>query len=453
MSKSDGVWVLVFDTETTGVGPDYRKQLGYDGANKVSSKLANGEGWPENIAVWDESKTYIAQISYIMYNLTTNEYKIINKFISDIPEKVVDELLANEETTHPIILATLKKARDASAFEKATILEAMTIFIADCQKAQVVIAHNAEFDRRLVFCEAARLIGLNVELFDIFLANQHKMYCTMCVAKDIVRIDSKIFKEGDISRRIPYMERKKIYPNGPKGRYEFTEVAAFKSPALWEVYDRMFGYPPDDSALHDALVDVVVCLRVFYRLWMTGNTSSNGPINILVCGYGEPDIYEKDQDTGGRISEYIRAITPPGIDPGGNFDPSLGLGICFIEGQLYGRIPGKKVLTWQQRIQMEENREKALKRKRDIEAVAEEKKVTSAERKRMTSTERKKTSTERKKTSSEGKKVTSAERKRVTMSEEKAGGKRRSKKIKITTGKKIRKRNCTRKVKVKYTHK
>jgi DNA polymerase III epsilon subunit-like protein len=341
--------------------------------------------------------------------LTTNKYRIVNKFISDIPEEVVGELLANEETTHPIIFATLKKAQVAKSSEKATILEAMTMFIADCQKAQVIVAHNAEFDRRLVFCELARskLRGVGSKLFDIFLENQPKLYCTMCVAKDIVRIDTKILKEGENSRRIPYIEKRKIYPNGPKGRYEFEEVAAIKSPALWEVYDRMFGYPPDDSALHDALVDVVVCLRVFYRLWMTGNTGPDDPINILVCGYGEPDIYGMDASTGGEISEYIDKITPEGIDPEGNFNPALGLGACVVEGRPYMRIPGQKVLTWQQRNQMEDNREKALKRKREKAAI-----------------------------------------------EEKAGGKkrrtkRRSKEIKIIAGKKIRirKRKLTRKIK------
>ena len=90
------------------------------------------------------------------------------------------------------------------------------------------------------------------------------------------------------------------------------------------------------------------------------------------------------------------------------------MGICFIEGQLYGRIPGKKVLTWQQRVQLEENRKKALKRKREIEATSEEK--AGGKRKRT---------------------------------------KRRSNKIKIVTGKKIRiwKRRRTKKAKVKYTHK
>ena len=415
-------WVLVFDTETTGLGPDYRKRLGYDGANTRSSQLANGEGWPENVALWDESKTYIAQISYIMYNLTTNEYRIVNKFISDIPEAVASELLANEETTHPIILATLQKAQNAKAFEKATILEAMTMFIADCHEAQVIVAHNAEFDRRLVFCELARLKLLDSSsssgLFDIFLANQAKLYCTMCVAKDIVRIDTKIDKESEIPRRIIYMEKKKIYPNGPKGRYQIKEAPAFKSPALWEVYDRMFGYPPDPKALHDALADVVVCLRVFYRLWMTGNTSPDGPINFDVCGYGEPDIYGKD--VGGEITRYINAITPPGIDPEGNFFKSATLRRCFTQGKPYDRTPDEPVSTWQDII--EQNRQKAirLKRKREAEGRVE---------KTVTSTERK-----------------GGKKKRT---------KRRSKKIKITTGKKIRirKRKLTRKAKVKYTHK
>jgi hypothetical protein len=38
----DSEWVLVFDTETTGIGPDYRKLLGYNAAKKIDDSLMNG---------------------------------------------------------------------------------------------------------------------------------------------------------------------------------------------------------------------------------------------------------------------------------------------------------------------------------------------------------------------------------------------------------------------------
>jgi hypothetical protein len=109
----------------------------------------------------------------------------------------------------------------------------------------------------------------------------------------------------------------------------------------------MFGYTPDESALHDALVDVVVCLRVFYRLWMSGIKISHCKTPITeICGRGPPDIYNLDTESGGEITKYINAITPEGIDPEGNFNPELGLGHCSKYGEKYTRLPGDKITRW-----------------------------------------------------------------------------------------------------------
>jgi hypothetical protein len=109
----------------------------------------------------------------------------------------------------------------------------------------------------------------------------------------------------------------------------------------------MFGYTPDESALHDALVDVVVCLRVFYRLWMSGIKISSCKTPVTeVCGRGLPDIYNLDAESGGEITKYIHAITPEGIDPEGNFNPAMGLGPCSKPGEKYARLPGDKITRW-----------------------------------------------------------------------------------------------------------
>ena len=376
--STDNEWVLVFDTETTGVGPDYRKIMRYDESNRVTSDLASGIGWPENLSLWNQSKTYIAQLSYIMYNLKTNEYKLVNKFITDIPADVISYSLdparvANTRSeynmnpnkyTHPITVNTLQKMiEEEDPSKKATIFEAISEFIADVGRSTVVTAHNAKFDRQLVFCELARIQSVDPrsKLFDKFLNAQDKMYCTMCMSKEIAHIDTKIVK-GE-TMRMPYFEREKVYPN-PKvsRRYEFVEIPAIKSPALWEVYDRMFGYPLIEELMHDALNDVAACLRVFYRLWMTGNRAE--PVNLMICGRGDPDIYGKDFSTGGQITALIDSITPSGIDPKGNFNPERGLGPCFVEGKPYSRIPETRVLSWQQLERMEKNRQAALELKR-----------------------------------------------------------------------------------------
>jgi DNA polymerase III epsilon subunit-like protein len=374
-------WVLVFDTETTGIGPDYRKLLGYNGAKNLDDMLMNGLKWEENVGLWKESKTYIAQLSYIMYNLQTNEYKLFNKFITDIPSVDVEFLLEKsprDETgelsdivyeknpkayTHPISARTLEKMRDllTPAENKATISEALTEFIEDVGKASVITAHNAAFDRRLVFYELMRLNVKDSLLFDKFLNAQSKIYCTMCMSKEIAHIDTKVVK-GEM-KRMPYFEKEKVYPNPKSTRYEFVEIPAIKSPALWEVYDRMFGYPLIEELMHDALNDVVACLRVFYRLWMTGNRED--PVNPMICGRGAPDIYGMDSLTGGEITERINSITPSGIDAAGNF-PTDGLGSCFVEGKPYSRIPKTHVLSWQQMDKIERNRVAALERQSEL---------------------------------------------------------------------------------------
>jgi len=391
-------WILIFDTETTGIGPDeiYFKKLGYYGKDAIEEDLAYGKRWEEknkmlgaanqwiddpsgktNIQMWDESKTYIAQLSYILYNVTTNESKIYNKYIRDIPSDIVSYLLSkaapsveaykadmkkfsrDRQYTHEITVTTLRKMLDAGPEETTTISDAMNEFVEDFRKSTVVVGHNANFDRRLVFCELTRLkrsLGGPYEvLFNELKNNANKFYCTMCAGKQIARIDTSIRSDEtvpDKKIRVPY-EGRKGPPRDPsdptRAASKFAKwtvidpPGSVKPPALWELYDRLFGYPPNDEALHDAIVDVVVTLRVFYRLWMTGNKNPSEPIRFEICGKGEPDIYGKDKS--GRITDYIKKITPAGVDPRGNFsEPSGSLGPCSKEGVPYSRIPGDPVL-------------------------------------------------------------------------------------------------------------
>jgi hypothetical protein len=63
-----------------------------------------------------------------------------------------------------------------------------------------------------------------------------------------------------------------------------------KSPKLIESYQYYFGYSPDEDALHDALIDVILCLRVFIKY----------KYNEDICGKNE------------IITEYIKRISPEG---------------------------------------------------------------------------------------------------------------------------------------------
>jgi hypothetical protein len=235
--------------------------------------------------------------------------------------------------THPITWATLQKEETSKEEDKSDILSVMRQFSSDVNIASKVAAHNANFDRKLIFFEAARIKSADPgsTIFDTLKNNSEKFFCTLCVTKNIVRINSTITKSGtgEFKRTV----------------YRF----GIKPPALWEVYDSMFGYPPLEEALHDALADVVVCLRVFYRLWMSGIRDADCVKNPppALCGKGPPDIYGKDVtengDKPGAITKLINDITPKDetgrpIYPEGNFTKDE-LRQCFNNAALYQTLP------------------------------------------------------------------------------------------------------------------
>ena len=337
MEDSHNAWIMCFDTETTGIGPEY-KEIKYKDKQILSSDLANGVHWDKQIKAWNDSETYIAQLSYCMFNTQTNELKKFNKYISDIPIEVV-EAKKNDATTHHIILATIAASEKASPEDKMPIEAALEEFFSDFMLARVVVAHNADFDKRMIFCELYRRFKPSAKMRKIFTdikKNVERYFCTMCMYKDIVKINTKI----DIATKMRIQYKEKTFINRA-----LVESAAIKVPALWEVYDKLFGYPPNADALHDAMIDVIVLLRVFYRYWMI-NKDLTQPSHIL-CGQGEPDIYGKHAE----IDSYINALTPHGIEPSGNF-ASDGLKHCYnkldekgIPIELYSRINGNPVKT------------------------------------------------------------------------------------------------------------
>lgn len=327
-------WIMCFDTETTGIGPDY-KAIKYAEKQTLLSDLAKGVHWDKNVEPWIESETYIAQLSYCVFDTITNKMKKFNKYISDIPTQVVTKK-RDDPKTHPIVKATLEASERAPPEDKATLMDALQEFHVDFMRASVVVAHNADFDQRMVFFELYRRFkesGIARNIYVDIKTNIKKYLCTMCMYKDIVKINTKIAASSSV--RIPYTE--KTFANR-----SMVERKSIKVPALWEVYDKLFGYPPDASALHDSMIDVIVLLRVFYRYWMVSPKPT-----AKLCGRGDPDIYGKNTE----INEYINKITPRGIEPSGNFEND-GLQTCYgeldasgIPKEPYSRINGNPVKT------------------------------------------------------------------------------------------------------------
>jgi len=315
-TRRDVEMAFVFDTETTGLPPF----IEYKG-KKMRAKFIKGkniEGWP-----------FIIQLSGILYNMRTHEYSFYNKYIDTerIPEDVLEEC-----AQVPIIKAALTEYEKAKPMQIVSPEQAMDDFMEMISSCDVVVGHNVNFDKYLILAELKRLEDKHesdgvlkrkyetwYKHFDQFNNNvsvPKVLYCTQCASSMILNIKTQVTPNKTRRKKISYT----------------------KPPALWEAYDRMFGHPPLKKYLHNALVDIIVTLRVFYRLWMTGNRHP-GPAsaadipNFAICGLGEPDIYGKGRGKKGKrdlITKYIDKITPHGSPLSSpSSPPALGLHDCF----------------------------------------------------------------------------------------------------------------------------
>jgi len=188
--------VLVFDTETTGL-PKSR-----------SSLILDPNDWP-----------YIVQIGWILYDTDTKqiisiEDHIINCVI-DIPE---------ESTKIHGITNKISKTKGID------INLAMNAFEFSLNNADLLIAHNISFDKRVYLAECLRN---NRKLIFNNDKKQISEYCTMNSSKKICNIKA-ISKTG------------KEY---------------IKFPTLSELHYHLFGSIPKGT--HNAMADILICLRCY----------------------------------------------------------------------------------------------------------------------------------------------------------------------------------------------
>ena len=246
------VKILAFDTETNTM-------LIRD---KNSKKLLSFFDYKNKNSLWS---TYInicpsiIQLSYILYDTNnSSSAKIFNKYI-DIP----DNIIITKETIkiHHI-------TRETILLNKAKIDDALNEFMNDFSKADVVVGHNVQFDRTMIIAELIRISKERKE--DNFkqikqMMNNKKFACTMKITTPILK-------------QVLHVNNKT------------EEQLVFKSPKLIEAYKYYFGYEPNKKFLHNALIDSIVCLRVYCM------TLNNG---FDICG------------TNKIITNYIKQISPP----------------------------------------------------------------------------------------------------------------------------------------------
>lgn len=217
--------ILVFDVETTGL------------LSRVSAKRKLNSDKTENPPEENlDDLPYVTQLSFILYDII--QKKVIKSYDSYIrlephitmPEKVTEITGITSELLN-------EQGKD--------IVEGLTeLYTAYCQ-CDVVVAHNFEFDSRMVLIEIKRnyeKIRADIRPHICWMFNP--MYCKITYVLLHCTMKSNI-------------ERCNLKQMSSYGK-EYT-----KFPKLSELYEFLFQSVPDN--LHNSMIDVLACLRCYLK--------------------------------------------------------------------------------------------------------------------------------------------------------------------------------------------
>ncbi len=186
---------LFFDTETTGLPVNWR------------APISDSDNWPR-----------LVQLAWAWYDQEGNQWDFYDYII-----KPAGFIIPEESTKiHGISQALAEKKGKA-------LNEVIDFFTKQVKQAELIVAHNIDFDQKIVGAELFRL-----KKEDIFLSA--KKICTMKISADICRLP------------------------GNQG--------AYKWPNLNELHYHLFQEKLIGA--HNALIDVFACARCFFALKKSG---------------------------------------------------------------------------------------------------------------------------------------------------------------------------------------
>ena len=200
--------ILVFDTETTG--------LPIKDENGKEPSIYDYDKWP-----------YIIQISYILYDLSTNDTIIKNDYVKiDNSIIIPDESFKIHKLTHVFLNSN-----------GVNIIPALREFNNLLKLADVIVGHNISFDKRVIFVECLR--------------NKIPQYFTSFKGTEIIRKSEfctmrKTTKKCNIIR----ISKK-------------TNKPFVKTPSLIELYLHLFPGVNLPTELHNSLVDILITLKCY----------------------------------------------------------------------------------------------------------------------------------------------------------------------------------------------
>jgi DNA polymerase III epsilon subunit-like protein len=196
--------VTIFDTETTNL----------PGARYLTN---------DTIRLW----SHVVQFSYIVYDTDEKKTVVVRDFIIKLPPGV---LITKESSD---IHGITKEITDEKGVEINGVLAE---FMDWCNKSELIVGHNVEFDYNMVCAELMRIKNDEFKDYLDKFKSFNKFFCTMKTTVDICKI-KKISRQGK----------------------EYN-----KYPSLLELHKHLFGSEPKN--LHNSLVDVMVCFRCFHMI-------------------------------------------------------------------------------------------------------------------------------------------------------------------------------------------
>ena len=232
--------VMVFDTETSGLMP---------------KRPRKGEAFPPN-----ESYPYIMQLSYIVYNVLTNQI-----------EETVNEYVRIPDTVHvsPETVKVHGITREITEQKGKSILPLLAKFFVAYMKCDCIVAHNLQFDSELIRKEMWR----NREGLEQLVKNQERVnmmcgvftkkfnaayhidtFCTMMNTIELCNID------------FPVKPRPELDNSGAQIQTNVAVNVRKKFPRLNELYAKLFTESAIPVDLHNSMIDVLVCLRCFLKV-------------------------------------------------------------------------------------------------------------------------------------------------------------------------------------------
>lgn len=263
------VKILAFDTETND-NLNNIIQKNNKHTNILLDITKQDSLWLKYIDKWPS----IIQLGYVFYDTNNpSNTKLFDKYI-DLPPNIK----ITKETTK-IHHITNNKIQQLNPKHKLKIGDAIKEFMEDVSNADVIIGHNVDFDRQMIIAEILRLSDNDDKLKQQWkqkMMDNNLFVCTMKLTKTQCNIKIKT-------------KTKKI--NSAAGETKVFDK--IKSPKLIEAYKHFFGYMPVNKFLHNALIDSIICLRVY-----------------CMCLKNKLDVY----GTNSKLTKYINSFSPKGVN-------------------------------------------------------------------------------------------------------------------------------------------